>query len=808
FTQSIDAITGKTALEVRGDETGFDETLYWRLAEVEGIASLAPVVEATALVEGSEGEILLVQGIDILTDQNIRSYAFAGQKIPKDVRPLLGKFLTRHAIVLTARFARRHGLEVGSTLSLVTPQGVVRYEVVGLLLPQGPAKAQGGNIALVDIATAQETLGKLGKLDRIDIVVAPGFSVQEVKQRVARLLPPHLQVQRPSRRNAQVEKMLRSFQLNLLGLSLNALFVGMFLIYNTVSVSVVQRRQEIGILRALGVRRREILGVITLEGLLLGIGGSLAGIGLGVLFARFALSLVSRTITSLYLLVAIERIVVGIPEAGLAIGVGTVSALLSALLPAWEASRVSPQEAWQKGSLESKQRQNYWKVSLAGVGVLSLVYPVSRLPAVDDLPVFGYLAAFLVLLGSSLLTPALTLGGCRLFHPLLRRLFPVEGRLAIGNLTNSLGRSSVVIAALVVGLAMMVSVATMINSFKVTVKVWADQTITADLLVIPATKYEGAGSIGMPAEVAEGIARIPGVAAVDPYKDLWVRFQYGEVFVIAADFDVFSRYSRYILVQGRREQVRQELVKGEGILVSDNFAYRYGLGAGDTVILETPHGPQSFRIAGVYVDYASDRGVIFVDRSAYLRYWDDPFLDMIGVYLHPRGDAATVQQEILQRFGPRYRLFVTPLEDFKAEILKVIDQTFAITYALEVIAIMVAILGVINSLFATIMERQWEMGVLRTLGTLRGQLQQIILIEAGLMGFFGNLIGTVTGVVLSWVLVAVISKQSFGWTVYLHVPVPLLSGFALVILLVALLSGYLPARKAAQLKVTEAVQYE
>jgi putative ABC transport system permease protein len=808
FRSTVDTIAGKTVLEVRGDETGFDEEIYWHLHGIEGITSLAPVVESTGLVERAEGEILLVHGIDIFTDHNIRQYAFAGQETPEDFTGMLEPFLTRHGIVLTEHFARAHGLTVGSSLSLVTTQGITAYAVVGLLLAQGLGKAQGGNFALVDIATAQETFGRLGKLDRIDIVVAPDVDITAVQQRIAKELPPHLQVTRPERRNEQVEQMLRSFQLNLLGLSLNALFVGMFLIYNTVSVSIVQRREEIGILRSLGVRRQQILCLITIEGLLLGVLGSLVGIGVGILFARFALIFVSRTVTALYLLVAIEQITVGLSEVVVGVGIGVVSALVSTLFPALEASRVSPKEAWQKGSLQTKQLAHYWKVSCTGFGILFLVYPVSLLPPVYDIPVFGYLSAFLVLLGFSLLTAAITHYGCRLLQPLLSWLFAVEGRLAGDNLLSSRGRSSVAIAALAVGFAMMVSVATMINSFKVTIKIWADQTITADLLVIPATKYEGAGSIGIPATLADAIAQMQGVAAVDPYKDLFVAFPQGEAFVIAADFAVFSRYSHYILVEGEREQVRQEMLRGQGILVSDNFRYRYGLGKGETVLLTTPKGPQPFQITGVYVDYASDRGVIFMQRSDYLRYWDDTTLDMIGVYLEPGVPTAQVQQEILQRFGPQYRLFLTSLEDFKSEILRVIDQTFAITYALEVIAVIVAVLGVVNSLFSSILERQWEMGVFRAIGAFKRQLQKMILVEAGLIGFVGSLIGIGAGITLSWILLNVISKQSFGWTIYLHAPFRFIGVSAVVIILIALLSGYLPACQAAQLKITEAIQYE
>ncbi len=803
FRNSLDHVAGKSRLQVSAGEVGFDEALFPVIARTPGVARAVPVVQAITPVAGFPGDVLLVLGVDVLADAGIREYR---GPTPELADPL--QLLTEaDAILLTERFARAHGLGVGASIRLVTPTGPKPFVIRGLLRDRGTARTMDGQFAVLDIAAAQLHFGKLGRLDRVDLLPDEGADVDRVAAGLRRHLPPEVTVERPEARNAQVEQMLASFQLNLFVLSLIALFVGMFLVYNTMSVSVVRQRRQIGILRALGVSRGQVLLAVAAEGGVIGLMGSALGVALGVILAKMTLGAVSQTVSSLYAFIRPGELHLPVTLIFQAILLGCGTAVFSSLLPALEAAAVTPRETLAAASLE--RRHHPWLLSCAGLGLALAAYGLAQAGPVGGRPLFGYGAALCLLLGATLFCPAVLLVFQRALAAGLAGSRLIPGWMAAGNLGRALRRNAVTIGAMVVSLAMLVSVSTMIQSFRQTVEIWIHQTIRADLYLSRATRLIKGADARLPAGTLDEVRRIPGVAEADGFRGLRIADGRGGRFLLGAgDFDVMARRGRLLFRGGDSAAILQEARAQDRLIVSETFAERYHVKEGDEVTLHPPGQTIRLRIAGVYYDYTTEGGLAVMDRGLFQRLWRDPWLNSIVIYLQPGADPRAVRHQILQRLPARDDLVVISNQGLKARVLEIFDQTFAITYALEVVALVVAALGILNTLIASVLERTREIGILRSVGITRGGVLRTILCEAAFMGTLANVLGAAAGLLLSLILIYVINKQSFGWTIQFTFPARLLVEYGILTLVASLAAGCLPAWHASRLPIAEAVRYE
>jgi putative ABC transport system permease protein len=422
--------------------------------------------------------------------------------------------------------------------------------------------------------------------------------------------------------------------------------------------------------------------------------------------------------------------------------------------------------------------------------------------------VFGYLACLALVLGTSCLVPLVVRLLTSIGRHTLTRWLGVAGLLAMDNLLYARQRGTVAIAALLTSFAMMISVTIMIESFKRTVYTWVEQTISADLLVHQATPGGERSGLTLPHPLRQEIGRLAGVRDVDSARGIDLEYAGDTVLLVAVDFAVYARYGTFPFAAGERKPAMQQVLQQQSVLVSENFSQRYGIGVGQRLVLDTPKGPQTFPIAGVVIDYSSDRGTITMDRQTYTAYWADDQVDAFGVFVTPGVDLDQVAQHIQQHFAARYPLYVLTRGKFKQRVLALVAQPFAVTYALEIIAIMIALLGLTNALYASILERTRELGVLRALGATRWRIQRLILTEGGMMGVIGGLCGLVAGLFLAMILLFVINRQVFGWTMQLLVPVPFILALLVLLVLATIVASYQPARQATRVAIAEAVQYE
>jgi putative ABC transport system permease protein len=814
FQEAIETVAGKTSLEILGPGLGNEEGRLAELAWLGEFGQVSPVLEGSGLVSLSPGieEWVHVLGVDILRDRSFRDYQlleFAEKRREPRPQEFLDLLLDSHAVVLTEKFARRHGMIVGSSLAMTFGDNTESFLVKGLLKDEGPAKTLDGNFVLMDIAAAQLCLGRLGRIDRIEVRLSPATDIESAEKNIAQRLPRGLEVARPSRRGRQVEKMLQAFHFNLTALSYIALLVGLFLIYNTVSISVISRREEIGTLRALGLTRSKVLRLFLSEAAGLALAGCSLGLVWGRLLAYGAISLTSTTVKTLYIATAAAPASLEWRHVALAFAVGLPLALFAAAVPSLEAARVPPLSAIRGyDRLETRLRlkaKHLW----VPAALLGMAGWFSTFPAVKGLPLCGYAAAVAIAFGTASMVPAVLYAMGRLAARPMARFFHVEGRLAHANLAGAIPRVAISVAALAISLSMMISIAVMVSSFRQTVIAWVDRTLQADLYLRPVTRTNVTVEATLSPEVEQVVAAHPGVAAVDRFRNFDIPYEGGLVILGAGEFEVLLKHGKLLF---KAPENWNEAVRGaigqEAVVVSESFALRHNKKLGDSVLLPTPSGHSAFRIAAIYYDYSNDRGVLVMDRATFTRHFGDQRPTSLAIYLRPDAVAEDVRREILQRLGKRHRVFIHSNASLRSEVLRIFDSTFTITYALEVIAIFVAILGVASTLFTLILERRRELVILRLIGADRRQVRKMVVIEAALLGGVSQAIGVGVGLLLSLVLIYVINVQSFGWTLQFHLPVAFLAQSSILVLLATALSGLYPAHRASGLHAAEQVGFE
>lgn len=793
FSLSTETIAGRATHQVVGGPGGLDEGLYRTLRIEQGIRSSAPIVDgyATLCPQAScdqSGVTVRVFGVDPFAEGTFRSY-LAGGVVDSPVSqgnltPLLSE---PNAIVLAEETAKRYGIAPGATVNLRVGGVVQQVRVVALLAPSDTvSRAVLQTLIITDIATAQELLGMVGKLTQIDLILPN----EQAVARVQAVLPPDAELVLPANRSGTIQQMTRAFELNLSALSLLALIVGMFLIYNTITFSVVQRRALIGTLRCIGVTRRQIFTLILSEAALISLVGSLLGLGLGIILGRGLVSLVTRTINDLYFVVTVQsfRLDPWVLFKGLALGVGAT--LVAAVVPAMEATSTEPRSALRRSSIEERSLRIAPRAAFIGCGLLVVATLLLLVPTSDL--VLAFISLFGIVIGSACLVPWLTVVSMNLIRPSLRRLFGLLGSMAARDVVAALSRTSVAIAALMIAVSVIIGVGTMVGSFRQTVVAWLSQTIQADIYVAPPSNTANRVDTTVERTLVDQVSSLPGIVGRNVYRNVLVDTSLGPTQLVALERDRSHTQAIRTFKEGDQGTAWAAFDAGS-VLVSEPFAYRTGLHVGDQVQLRTDRGNQGFPIAGIFYDYTSDRGVIFMARPIYDSYWDDRAISSFSLYVQPGTDIAQVIADIQAHVGGRQELVISSNRDLREGTLAIFDRTFAITAVLQILATIVAFVGILSALMALQLERARELGVLRATGLTPRQLWAVILSQTGLMGLVAGFIAMPLGIGLSLVLVYVINRRSFGWTLQLVLDPSLFAQALLVAVVAALLAGIYPA---------------
>jgi putative ABC transport system permease protein len=801
FRAGVELLAGKANLEVRGP---LDDTLFPALAKIPGVSAATPVVQGILTLPDHPGEYLRLLGVDPFTNPPFETFRMVWPDgSPVDVEAWLRE---RDAIALTRAFARKLGLQQGDILRVNASGRPAELRVRFVLEPDDPAALSDIRSASMDIGWAQELLGTVGRLDSVQLLLADGADPATVTAAARALVPADVVVAAPQQRSEQIGKMLASFQLNLTALSLVSLLVGMFLIYNTVSAAVVRGRREIGILRAIGTSRREIRALFLGEALVFGIPGIALGIIAAFPLAGLLVGAVGETISSLYVLVSIEKLAVTPWQIAAAALAGLASVLAAAWIPSGEATKVQVTRALHLGTAMEHYATipNRWFVY--GLACLVLAFAASWFALHTGPALLGFAAACLVTIGFAFLVPAATTAAGRLVSPLVN-LLPrgTAWRLAARNLVRAMHRNSLTTAALMAAIAMTVGVSVMIYSFRASVDTWINRTIQADLFVTLAANEVTGFQTTIPDEVIAWLENHPLVESVDTFHEKRVPFRGEEVFLGV----IRGRMRGELEFTGGDNEGKAQLLRTPGhVAVSESFARRHKVAEGDTIELAAPGGRQTFRIAGIYLDYTRDQGVILMDRDNYVAHWPAVGAHTSGVNLHDPSQADTLGAELRTQFGQDTEYAIYSNASLRQRIFEIFDQTFAVTYVLRTISVIVAVLGVSLTLTTLVTEREREIGIMRAIGSSSGQVRRAFLAESALIGVLASVVGLAAGACLAMVLTWVINLAFFGWTVQLRYPWDLMAWTPVWIIGAAALAGLLPAARASRIQPATALRSE
>ena len=786
FQLSVETLSGRFTHQIVGGPNGLPESVYRRLRVDAGVRSSRPVVEGYARAPQFPGETFQLIGVDLFADAEFRS-DFGGL----GTRAAVTRLLTQPATGVLARHsARRLGLNAGDTLMLSVGGQTHSVTIVDFIDAADPVSRQALDaVVLTDIATAQELLGMRGRLNRIDLVISGDNSA--LLERVRAVLPAGTDIIRAEQRSHALDQMTRAFRVNLTALSLLALLVGTFLIYNIMTFSVIQRRALIGSLRVLGVTRRQIFVRIVTEALVIGLLGTALGVALGIMLGNGLVERVVRTINDLYFVLSVREVTL-VPWSllrGTALGLGATVA--AALLPAWEATRAPVSAVLRRSTTEARARQLAPRAAVAGLasvalGTLLLAFPSRSL-------LLAYSGLFALIIGAALLIPWATMAVMRGLQGVMGAGLGVPGRLAVRGVVATLSRTVVAVSALAVAVSASVGVGIMIDSFRHSFVDWLTATLRADIYVAAPVIHTSPSAATLDAGLVARLAAVRGVAAISTGRRVRLDAPAGTTQLFVLD-TTQQNFQSYQFKRGDADSIWKLWQGTDAVIVSEPYAYHHIVDMGGTIQLRTDDGERAFTVVGVYTEYGADEGRVTMSRRTYDRHWSDRAITFIRIYARAGTDVA----ELLARLrdaATGHEIRIRSHASLREASIEVFDRTFAITAVLRLLATIVAFIGVLSALMALQLERARELAILRATGLTPRQLWQLVTAETGLMGFCAGLFAIPLGIGMALALILVINRRSFGWTLQVSVEPMILVQGLLLALIAALLAGLYPAFK-------------
>jgi putative ABC transport system permease protein len=818
FTRTARAVAGPAQLRVHRVPLAMPESVLVALRPLEGRALFRPTLEAPARAGSPTGYPFTILGMDLIGDprfveaereENRRTERpRSSGLVAEDPRANVRALFDEHSLWVPLTLA--HAIGARDSLTVVVGTHAYRFRIHPIRVT-GPITSAAATVAFMDLAPFQERFRRVGEVDWVNVEPAPGVAIEPLREEIQRLLIASgtwsdVRVEPPEERALQIERMLASYRRNLRALSLISLVVGMLLAYNALLSSVLQRRSEIALLRALGASRGLVAVLLGAEGIIVGLLGGALGVLLGRALSEGALRLVSRTVSDLYARSAPGVVDLTRQHWLIGIALGAASAAVASIGPLREGLRVRPLEFLREEHPGTLERAWSYRRLAAVLGAVALAFYLIAHPDGPGAGYRGYVGAAAALLAGGLIALPAFVGLVRLFRGPLERLWSPAGRLAYATALAARRRLGVSVAALLLAFSIVWGMASLVESFRMTVEGWADSTLRADLWITPRSRAGSPAEGSMPPSWAATLARLPEVRDVDAFRLRELSLGGELIWLGAGNSDVLARHGYLPLVGGGDPRpLLARAHTGRLALVSEPLARRHGIHAGSTLLIPTPTGSHVYQVMAVYRDYSSDRGYVIVDRSIYLQDFRDSLVTTYALYLAPgvlRERGARAAELAL---GPDEMIRVTDTRSIRDEVRKVMRNTFAVTDALEAVAAVVALLSVLGALAALVLERTREIGVLRAIGADRRQIVRALLVEGGLVAFTGLVLGALTGALLSVVLVRVLNRESFGWTLEIATPWGRVLVVAGLLFTAALLATLPPARRASRIPPREAM---
>ena len=803
---TVERLAGKSTLQVTAGETGFPEEVLDTVRSTPGVQLAEPVIEVIVHTGFTDEGNLLILGIDTTGDQQLRQYEF--DRSQSEIDDPLVYLAQPKSILISRSFADRHRLHVGDSLPLFTSRGKTDFTVHGIFEPTGVGEVFGGNIAVMDIYSAQVVFDRGRNFDRIDLMNSTAIPVSDLQSSLHARLRAGLEVVRPQVRGKELENAVTAMRLGMLITSFIALLVGGYIIVNSFTIAVNQRWKEIGILRAVGVERRNIKAMFLAEALLMGVIGSVLGLALGYALASVTNHVMGSIAASVYGVISTAvppRLHLNLLLTSFALGIAT--SMLGAWFPARASADLDPILALH--NVESRKPEAALGTSRVALG-LAVLLACSALielsPARVGLTIELSYAA-LILLGLTILVPFLVHWTARLLRPAMDRVGGPEGALAVDAMIQSPRRSAATVGALMVGLMFVFATGAYIQSYKHMITRWSDRMLNADLFVATSTLLRST-SYHFSEDMGRRIAALPEVKDVQNVRFTFIPFQGDSAAVIAIEMDGFLARAANAVEGGSRKKTLELMPRGEGVLISRNFGAPWRRGVADRVHLDAPAGQLDLPILGIVEDYRTDKGAIFMDRSLYKKFWNDDAVDFVDVVLRPGNDPVAVKHKIEALTAGSDHAFVYTNGEFRRWIGSLVDQFFLLNYMQLLVAVFVAIVGIVNTLIISVADRRREFGVVRAIGGYRSQIRKMVLLEAAVISIVGVLVGGVAAIFDIQYMARTESTVLAGYEVPFSFPWILIAAAIPAVIVVALLAAWIPARGATRVPVIEAIAYE
>ncbi|MDQ7787170.1 MAG: FtsX-like permease family protein [Thermodesulfovibrionales bacterium] len=790
--RGVQPATNYEIFDISGIE--FDEGVY---RDVRSVADdCFPLIKTSGYVPSS-GDTIDLNGIYTVKALSVLKFtAVQSKNFEKFYREING-------VLITKKFSEKHALKKGDTFIPVLYDREYPLKVIDILhTDRLPA-----NTVIMDIGNYQEYLGKTGRITRIDL-----DTDEESAGRIQGILPQNLKIERVDEVIQNQRGLVASFRYNLQFLSLIAILVGIFLLYNTVFISVLKRRTEIGILRGLGTGRKTVMALFILQGLILGTIGSVFGIALGQLAAYFSISAVGKTLSTMYSAVSISDYFITSHDAFFALSTGLFVSVLASAIPAYESSKIRPTESAREGSFEGRYRKYQKWFAAAGLFSILLGTAVAYIDYYAmpfAFPVLAYLGILFLIIGFAFASPLCLTLFLKLMKKPAQIIFGITANITIGDMNGNIYRFAVALMTVAISCALIIALFTLIFSFRDSLKAWINKNIVADVYIKPASCKANYCFTPMSEDIITTVKEYSEVAGVDKFRGLHLDLFGKKVIAGFADIEVKRKYSGKRYFDTEYTGVLREMEGSEPVAgISDYLGIQYGLGKGDRFELMTPAGKQSFRINDVFASYSTTSGFLYLDRKWLKKYWGLDDATQISVYVKDGVEVEEFIRKLRERLSTNYTLEVMNNHELRMKIMGIFNKTFAITYAIELISILVSLIGVVNTLLALVFERKREISIMRYIGASWKQLRQMFVLSAGFIGIVGIFLGSLMGPMMSMVFIYVVNKISFGWYIQFHVPYLYLSVVLLLLFLTTLAAGLLPSKVAQKIDPKRFISFE
>ena len=803
---TVEKLAGKATLQITSGESGFPEEILDKVRATPGVVFAEPVIEVVAHTLFEDQGTLLVLGVDTASDQKLRDYQFDRSNV--DVTDPLVFVAQPDSILISRAFAERHGLKVGDKFPLFTSRGRKDFTVRGTFKPEGIGQVFGGNIAVMDIYSAQFVFNRGHNFDRIDLMSNPAEPIETVQNRLRGVLPSGLDIAQPETRGQGLEKTVSAMREGMLVTSFVALLVGLYIIFNSFLINVNQRWKEIGVLRAVGLECRNVTLMFLGEAIFMGVVGSIVGIVGGYYMASAAGGLMGSAVASVYGLVSTpERAIFNWNFALTSIVLGVAASLVGAWMPASAAAKLDPTLALH--NIETRKREAVlgWARMAAGVLLILLGLVMVQWSPVQIGIKGQFIYAAFIVGGLTVLLPKFVQWTARALRPPMNHFAGSEGALAVDAMIQAPRRSSATVGALMIGLMFVFSTGAFIQSFEGVMDRWMKRMLNADLIVA-SSQLLRSPTYHFSEELGAKISQLPDVKIVENVRFAMIPYANDSAALMAYQMKDFMDRAGYAVDVGNEKVAREKMPLGEGFILSRNFSARFHVNVGDTLKLDTPMGPLARPVLGLMDDYRSEKGSIFMDRALYKKYWKDDNVDFIDITLKPGADPVAVKQQIEKLTANQERAFVYTNSEFRGWVFSLVHQFFLMNNIQLIVAILVATLGIVNTLIISVSERRREIGIMRAIGGLRSQIKKMVLLEAVAISIVGVLTGALAALFNTYFMVHTVGMALAGYTVPFFYPWKMIVMTLPVVMIISLIAGWWPANRAAQVRVIEAIGYE